>query len=206
MIRLLLDFDGVIVKNKKILQYQYQRSAKFVQKHLHVPITTADDLNRKYYPKYGHTVIMLKDHFKIPVTLEEYNDFVFTKHHIQRLDALIDKQTFEHGNDFAKHFISTDYHTSIFTNAHVNWVTTFAEIFDLPIQENNIIWPQSLDLLKPSPKAYDNVSNLFSEADRIVFVDDSQKNIEYPSSLSNWNTYHFKPSDTSQTILQKLKS
>lgn len=206
MIRLLLDFDGVVVKNKKIIQYQYQRSAKFVQKHLHVPITTADELNRKYFPKYGHTVIMLKDHFKIPVTLEEYNEFVFPKEQIYRLDSLVDKQTFEHGNDFAKHFKSTSYHTSIFTNAHVNWVTTFADIFDLPIGEHNIIWPQSLDLLKPLPKAYHNISDLFHEADRIVFVDDSKKNIEYPSALNNWETYHFKPDDNAHTLNQMLNT
>lgn len=206
MIKLLLDFDGVIIKNKKILQYQYQRSAKFVQKHLHVPITTADDINRKYYPKYGHTVIMLKDHFNIPVTLEEYNEFVFPKTQIYRLDSLVDKQTFEHGNDFIKHFKSMDYHTSIFTNAHINWVTTFADIFDLPIAEHNVIWPQSLELLKPMPKAYDNVSHQFKEADRIIFVDDSPKNIAYPSTLHNWDTYHFKQEDDSNTITQKLKS
>lgn len=204
MIRLLLDFDGVIIKNKKIIQYQYQRSAKFVQKHLHVPISTADNLNRTHFPKYGHTVIMLNEHFNIPVTLEEYNDFVFPKQQIYRLDSLIDKSTFEHGNDFAQHFKSTNYHTSVFTNAHINWVTTFADIFDLPITEHNVIWPTSLELLKPMPKAYDNVSNLFKEADRIVFVDDSKKNIEYPSRLSNWVTYHFKPDDTSQTLSQIL--
>lgn len=204
MIKLLLDFDGVIIKNKKIIRYQYQRSAKFVQKHLHVPISTADNLNRKYFPKYGHTVIMLNEHFQIPVTLEEYNDYVFPKQQIYRLDSLIDKKTFEHGNDFAKHFKSKDYQTSIFTNAHVNWVTTFADIFDLPIEEHNIIWPQSLDLLKPMPKAYDNVSDFFKEADRIIFVDDSEQNIEYPSRLQKWQTYHFKPKDTSNTLNQIL--
>lgn len=200
MIRLLLDFDGVVIKNNQIIQYQYQRSAKFVQKHLHVPISTADNLNRKYFPKYGHTVIMLNEHFKIPVTLEDYNEFVFPKKQIYRLDSLIDKQTFEYGNDFAQHFKSTNYQTYIFTNAHINWVTTFADIFDLPIGEHNVIWPKSLELLKPLPKSYDIISEEFKEADRIVFVDDSQKNIEYPSHKHNWQTYHFQPNDTAETL------
>lgn len=204
MIKLLLDFDGVIIRNQKILQYQYQRSAKFVQKHLHVPVTTADALNRKYYPKYGHTVTMLRQHFQKPISLEEYNEFVFPKNQIYRLDSLIDKKTFEYGNDFAAHFTSTDYDTSIFTNAHINWVMVFADLLDLPITDKDVIWPQSVELLKPFPAAYDKLSEQLKDATRIVFVDDSVKNTDYPNLLEKWEPYHYKSHDTSHTILEKM--
>lgn len=203
MAKLLLDFDGVILKNKNILKYQVSRSAKFVQKHTHLSLKKSHEINKVFYPKYGHTVIMLNELFHKHTTLEEYNEFVFDTLLISKLDYLIDEKTYNHGNAFTRMFECDN--TYVFSNAHLHWIEYFSESFDLNIQSKKIIWPQNINNLKPFARAYDTVHEKFGIHTNITFVDDSPKNLEYPKTLSNWNPILFEPEDDIETLDHKLK-
>jgi hypothetical protein len=102
--KLLLDFDGVVLRNKYLKQYQLDRSAKFIKEKTCIPTKICKNINKENYPKYGHTVTMLNNMFQLPVTLEEYNEFVFDKKQLQPLIKFIDKNTFEYTNSFNKLF------------------------------------------------------------------------------------------------------
>jgi hypothetical protein len=61
----------------------------------------------------------------------------------------------------------------------------FSELCELPIEEKNVIWPQSLDLLKPKMLAYDNIEHMFP-GETYMFVDDSEVNLQIPRQRSQW--------------------
>lgn len=192
----LLDFDGVMIRDKNLLQYQAKRSAKFVKTHTQLPLKAAEFVNTKYFPHHGHTVLMLNKIFSKSVSLEEYNDYVFDTSNIRRL--AITKEIMAHGKAFKPIF--DRYETSIFTNAHINWVNHFLDAFDL--SPKYVIWPQDLSYLKPHEKAYDYVDQCIHNS-RKVFVDDSKVNLVYPQSLK-WHTMHYTESDSPEFIKQRL--
>mgnify|MGYP006280770581 CR=1 FL=1 len=201
--KLLLDFDGVVLRNKHILSYQVAQSAKFVHRHVpYLSLSECTHLNRLYYPQYGHTVIMMNKMMNVPVTLEDYNDFVFHPKKLQKLEKLIDDDTCEYAESFLPLF--NEFDTGIFTNAHINWVEMFCKVFELPVDESNIYWPMELELLKPNPQAYTRVAFRI-KTNNITFVDDSAKNIEFPKYNLKWNTILYRDMDTPTSLIQKVK-
>jgi FMN phosphatase YigB (HAD superfamily) len=198
---LLLDFDGVVLRNPKIAEYQYRKSAAFLQKYTNLSYNRCLEINNKYYPQYGHTVIFINKIFTKKTTLEEYNDFVFNTNAIKKLDNLIDFDTYEHANKF-KDLISLN-NTYIFTNAHINWIEYFSYKLDLFIPYSKIIYPTDISMLKPFPQVYENLDQKIDN--NIVFVDDSIKNLEYPMRLPKWDVCLFKDASDVDLIHFKLK-
>ncbi len=194
---LLLDFDGVVLRNNKISEYQYRKSARFLQKFTSLTYERCLELNKKYYPQYGHTVILINQVFKNKTSLEEYNDFVFNKKTINKLEKLLDDDTYKHAKQFQMFFEKDD--TYIFTNAHINWIEFFTDRFEIPVAKDKIFYPKKLDMLKPFPKIYDHLDEKF---DDILFVDDSPKNLEYPSKLKKWKVCLFKESNDIDLLKQ----
>ena len=207
---LLLDYDGVVLRNTYLSQYQLNRSAKFVQKHSHLSYQTCKEINSKYYPKHGHTVTLINKMFNKNVTLEEYNDYVFSLRHLKKLNHLVDAQTYEHGNAFNKLFEfcqanNMQWHT--YTNAHINWVLNFSNLLDLPmISAKNIIWPLDISLLKPNKVSYDIIEKeLCDYGSSFTMVDDSLLNLTIPRERPNkWMPIHFKENHKVDDILCEL--
>lgn len=181
--KLLLDFDGVILRKREILRYQVHKSAQFVKHHTKLSYVQAYDINKKNYRKYGHTVLMLNDMFDTNITLQQYNEFVFNN-----LDFTIDDH---HAEPFRQ--IMREFDTYIFTNSNINWVMYFAKKLNLPIQEDKVFYPKTLDQLKPFSKSYDMIDHKLN--DHIIFVDDTLVNLEYPCLLENWDPVLFNNPD-----------
>ena len=203
--RLLLDFDGVVLRDKRMSMYQTQRSAKFVKLHTALPMKTADFVNKRFYPVHGHTVLMLRERFFKDVTLEEYNDFVFDKRALKRLP--VTKEMTERGRAFRPLFYDVDngFDTWIFTNAHWNWIEHFVDIFDLPIKADRVIWPKDLTRLKPNEKAYKLVETKIGKEVEKVFVDDSEVNLVYPRKLG-WKTVLWSEESTPELLLRVVSN
>lgn len=186
--KLLLDYDGVVLKSRSLSDYQLRKSAMFVEKHTKLPFDKCQKMNKKYYPRYGHTVTMLNCLFKKPVTLEQYNDYMFNKKDLHELSWLVFPHTKQHAQSFIDLFnvcdnCNIDWY--IFTNAHVDWVMHFARICELPIDEKKVIWPSTLDLLKPKAQSYDNIEKRFPD-ETLIFIDDSDVNLVIPQQRSQW--------------------
>lgn len=207
---LLLDYDGVVLRNKCLTNYQYRRSAKFVQKHTHMSTSVCEEMNRRYYPKYGHTVSMLNEMFGKAVSLEEYDEFLFAKERLVRLDSLVDNDTRRHAKSFQRVFdICRDNGMSwhIFTNAHINWVLFFSEIIGMnDITENKVIWPQSnMNLLKPSKEAYDRVEWILQSSYPYVFADDSKVNIDAIMERDGWLGTRVDANSSTEEIVNEIR-
>lgn len=206
---LLLDFDSVMVVNSRLKEYQLRRSAKFVQQHTNMHINSCEHLNRTYYPKFGHSVIMVNEMFNKNILLEEYDDFVFSKKQLSTLDKVFDDESkiytkqFQTVYDYCE---NNNIECFVFTNAHQNWITHFSDLSGLEIDKQKIIWPHTTDLLKPKKLAYTNVEKQFGENTEYLFVDDSAVNLNIPKTLDNWRTHLFHPNHDAFTVLEAVKS
>lgn len=205
-LKLLLDFDGVILKSPKATRYQLDRSAKFVRKTTQLPLDVCKRLNAENYPKYGHTVAMLNRGFKRPVTLDDYNAFVFDPERIERLKpSVFDKEVYLEGVKFRRLFRFCETNGidwRIFTNAHKDWVTTFGDLLDLPITQSKILWPRDLSCLKPNEGSYADVERRFGPEERFVFVDDTRDNL--PVGRDRWIPVHWDGSVTVTDLICEL--
>lgn len=203
--KLLLDFDGVVLRNKYLKQYQLDRSAKFIKEKTCMPIEICKNINKENYPKYGHTVTMLNKMFQLPVTLEEYNEFVFDKKQLQPLTKFIDKNTFEYTNSFNKLFDYCNKNNTewyIFTNAHITWVEVFADTCNLDICNKKIIYPTDLKLLKPKLDSYKAIENKFSHDSHFIFIDDHFDNLPY--YRKRWSALHYQRDNNVDHIINYI--
>jgi phosphoglycolate phosphatase-like HAD superfamily hydrolase len=206
---LLLDFDGVMLVNKQLTQYQLRRSARFVQKHSNMPLTQCIYINKEMYPLYGHTVMMINALYNKKVTLEEYDDFVFSKQQLRHLYKLVDKTSFHHMNNFndvLKHCQEKDIDWYIFTNAHKNWIQYFTYLCDIEVPEQKIIWPSNVELLKPKVAAYDRVELKFQKDTTYTFFDDSSVNLIIPKERYHWKPHLFTMGMTSRDVIKEIES
>lgn len=203
--KLLLDFDGVILKNKRLMQYQCDWSARYLHKHTGMPVQVAKDFNRHYYPRYGHTVTMMRNMLRKNVTLEDYNSYLYGDN-IRWLRRFVDDNTYEHGNSFNRVFEACEelnIEIIVFTNVHIRWVLYFSGLMDLPIKRSNVVWPSHTDLLKPSKNSYDLLEAVFPNDTKFVFFDDSFKNIEN-AKRPRWTPILFDINNTAGDVVKLL--
>ena len=206
---LLLDFDSVVLVNQHLKQYQLKRSAKFLKHHTQLRFEQCEYINKKLYPMFGHTTIMMNKMFDKKVTLEEYDDFVFSPKQLKTLNSAFDPDSRAYTNRFNNvyaHCEKTGIDCYIFTNAHKNWVTHFSRLSGLDIDENKIFWPTTTDTLKPKKLAYDTVENKFDKKQHYLFVDDSEVNLAVPRTLPNWTTFLFEGHHDASTVIETMKT
>jgi hypothetical protein len=206
--RLLLDFDGVLLRNKNIDKYQHVQSALFVRRVTGLSLEKCQKFNQKYFPIYGHTVSMLNNMLGANVTIQEYDDFVFDTKKMRQLNNLVTSDTKEHMLNFdyvIKYCKDYNVPYNVFSNANVKWIDHFCHVIGSKINEEEVIWPNGdLTNLKPKEKAYDNIENKFDE-NRFLFVDDAHVNLDIPEKRERWIPVHFnREEDTALRVLNKL--
>lgn len=202
---LLVDFDGVVLRNHKCMRYQCDQSAKFVQKVTGMSLKASEALNLQCYPRYGHTVTMLNKLFNNITTLEEYNDFVFDPITMSSmLGSELDMQTRHHFTSFVPLIdkcANADINTAIFTNASLSWVEFCTSKISPPFMKNvQVVYPRHTVEMKPNRQAYDNIEILFPNKEEFWFVDDSKANLVEPSQRENWIPFYYTPNTTIQDM------
>ena len=204
---LLLDFDGVMLRNPKFTRYQTYHSACYVQRVTGMSLQTSETLNKLCYPRFGHTVTMINELFNKKKTLTDYNDFVFDKEKMRCLEKEVDVKTRSHFASFlklAKKCNDGGIETAIFSNADARWIECCVSIAgdarDARTLMSDIITPATIDQLKPQKIAYDIVERRFPSHDEFWFVDDCKQNLVEPSSRDNWIPYHYTDSSSMEDM------
>lgn len=171
---LLLDFDGVIFRNKAALKAVEKKSTEFTRKFAAFRHEKSFD-----YRPYGHTVRMINALKGVgpDITLQDYNYFVFDREVLScvkdsiRDDDMLRARMWEH-------LISRNEHGAhIFSNAPDVWVRCVLSFLDLEesFEGKWILCPKTLDHLKPNEEAYKNALDKVGTKD-LLFVDDSEVN------------------------------
>lgn len=195
---LLLDMDGVILKNHPVHQHVIQRCQAYVQ--LFTKTKTPEKLNKYLYETTGHTVIGLQK-LGYPATVQTFNNFVYnsldpnvfrTKKY-ENTEKLIElKETCKDRN--------VDFY--IFSSAPKSYVEEVLTHMDTSLKNIETLSEITNALLKPDPWCYKAVE-AYIRADKITFVDDKLVNILPVINSPRWTNYLFVD-DLGETVYNNL--
>lgn len=210
---ILLDFDGVIFRNKAFSRLVEKKSIEFVQKYWNVPPSQSNFLNKILYRKYGHTAngIAKTTNNNLENIIMDYNDYVFRKDvPYYQLEGLLNKDDYIRFNTLSKYMQKNmdGSKYGLFTNAPLEWCEKVSLMlgYDLSyIIDYNRVFTSDEGLLKPNMDAYNNVMHVTSSEDKVHFIDDNIINIKPVLTIDNWEGYHVN-SDDPEKIIDVLKS
>lgn len=195
---ILLDFDGVVLKNHPSHRYVAKQCEAFVQKYIkskdaHVIHT----VNKGLYQSSGHTVLGLRK-MGYDVSFDEFNDYVYSKvkycrvfdylyrYHTQDCQELMEfceryKRITKYGplHDALGIYIAS--------NAPDEWCFNILENMGIDMSIIQRDGFSSYGYVKPQSEFYDIVRNRI-DADKYIFVDDSISNLLPIANDDQWTS------------------
>ena len=184
---LILDVDGVVIRDPLLMAHMQHNVTEFVRKKLpqsKQPHKAAHVL----YKKYGHTALGLG------VSVKEFEDEVFDHSLISHLHTVLDSDTFQRDLVYLRP-LCKEYDVRLFSNSPLIWTLPIASEFRAPVKIH-----KNHQFVKPDPRAYD----MFPKTIPKYFVDDSLLNLRTADGLPLWKCIHF--SDTVGTEFLTVQS
>lgn len=181
---LLLDIDGVIVRDKLLMAHVSDNCVKYVQSKL-PECRDPRKLNQVLYLTHGHTARGLTHSFGIKTS--DFNDFVYDKSLMEHLGSVLSTHEFQDDAKEIRDFSKKGWKVTLFTNAPAQWGTSVAraigdDVF-LKCPGNDV----NKSSLKPDASAFTD----FPKTQTHIYVDDSLKNLGTARWLPNWHPIHF---------------
>ncbi len=181
---LLLDIDGVLLRDKKLLDHVKHNCARYVKAKL-PECREPERVNRLLYGTCGHTARGLQTLFGVDTA--DFNKFVYDVPLRSRLWEVLSSTEFQEEAAEIHKFTENGWNVTLFTNSPIEWAGQVAHA----ISDNlNVVCPGSNigeSPLKPEASAYKNFPKHFVH----VFVDDSLANLSTTRWLSNWKPIYF---------------
>lgn len=180
---LLLDIDGVILRDKNLLDHVKRNCARYVKAKL-PECREPDRVNRLLYNTCGHTARGL--HTLFGVDTSDFNKFVYDVPLRTQLWEVLSSTDFQQEAKQIHDFTKNGWNVTLFTNSPIEWAGEVAHA----IGGVNVACPGA-DLtdvpLKPEAAAYREFKNYHLN----VFVDDSLANLSTARWLPNWIPVYF---------------
>ena len=210
---LLLDVDGVILSQPRVLHKLGHKAVQFV--HQHVPgkrnILQAAEINTMLYTTFGHTHRGVREIYgKKALPVSAFNDFVYDKDLISYLTMHANDDILQvRGEQIRKlveHAMECGVPCYIFSNAPDVWCNTLLDILDMStwiphqhrLTSSHPVFQD--DLLKPDATLYKNVATFIEQshhdAMQLIFVDDSLTNLVPVIHSVGWKPVLLKSNDT----------
>ena len=180
---LLLDIDGVLVRDKPLLDHVKNNCVEYVRAKL-PHCKDPHETNRLLYLAYGHTARGLHSTFKIDA--RDFNQKVYDKNLMSHLADVLATEEFQQEALEIHELTQEGWDVTLFTNAPWEW----AHKVGLAIGDTVGIRCSGDPLespLKPEVEAYMFATTKPS----VVFVDDSLKNLGTVRDLKDWKCVHF---------------
>lgn len=194
MPKVLLDFDGVLFKNRKVHEIIQRKSIGFVARKMHITPQKAAKINEHHYRTFGHTIMNLPHGTLVDYNREVFNtiDWDFVKNCITDDDRYVMETFFELKCQFPA---TTHY---LFSNATLDYcekVTNaigynLMELVDCNVFTSDIITEKiQNDFVKPLPYTYSYVEDIIASTQQLHFLDDNPLNIAPLKYNSRWNPH-----------------
>jgi hypothetical protein len=178
---LLLDVDGVLVRDRLLLSHVRDNAVQYVRSK--VPQSkNPQRLNAYLLKTYGHTAIGLQKTFGIDAS--DFDAKVYDRKLIDHLWSVLSGTDFQQDaeiiHDIAKR---GQWKVRLFSNSPLEWTLPVA----LAISDH--VGIHDHEYMKPKGLAYKD----FSPLEMYMFVDDQVKNLRPVKDLPNWRPVHFQP-------------
>lgn len=181
---LLLDIDGVVVRDKLLMAHVKQNCVEYVRAKL--PKCKDPDLTNKHlYLAHGHTARGLQMVFNVDTS--DFNKKVYDKSVLEHLADVISSSDFQEEAKQIHEITQNGWNVTLFTNSPIEWANPVA----LAISDELYIKCAGPDASKTYLKPDSNFYNDFSKVQTHLFVDDSLKNLGTARWMPNWHSIYF---------------
>lgn len=182
---LILDIDGVIIRDKNLLDHVKNNCVNYVK----LKLPGARDpvkVNHLLMKDFGHTGIGLRKSFN--VNADDFNEHVYTPELIHHLHEVIKSSDFNETASIINEIAERRWQVQLFTNAPEIWAKPIADAMSDEISYTcaKITHP------KPNSVAYTG----FSTVKTHVFIDDRVENLKAAKNFPNWYPVHFTDDPT----------
>ena len=181
---LLLDIDGVLVRNPLLLQHVKSNCVEYVRAKLPEykdPVET----NRHLYLAHGHTALGLQKSFKIDTS--DFHEKVYDKRLMDHLAEVIYGTDFQMDAEIIHGLTREGWDVTLFTNSPSQWATPVARAIGDNIKVKCAGPDARRSYLKPEALFYKG----FPTSQTHIYVDDSLKNLGTARFMQNWVPVHF---------------
>ena len=188
----LVDFDGVIIRNKRVQDRVVKGINGYVSQALYInsPKVT-ERINSYLYSTYGHTMIGLDKvaGHDLAGSLQDFNKFVYDNIDISQEDFISIKPEVTQWKEFIAKLRLSNIPVYIFSNAPRNWCLNFIDQSDVAgfIMDN---LPQDAAYLKPELKIFETLHSWFQNHE-VYFIDDKIHNMKHTVQKDNWTNIVF---------------
>jgi FMN phosphatase YigB (HAD superfamily) len=188
----LVDFDGVIIRNKRVHEHIVDRVNNYVGNVLKIESPESTKRVNKYlYQTYGHTLIGLEKVVgpEISGSLADFNKFVYENVHLDRDDFYAIKKELMDWQRFVTKMELANIPIYIFSNAPQEWCLNFIDKHSVTgfIMES---LPKETIYLKPELKVFEVVNAWFHNSE-VFFIDDKVHNMKHTIKKQNWTNIVF---------------
>jgi FMN phosphatase YigB (HAD superfamily) len=195
----LVDFDGVVLKNKVADAKVAKRAGIYTWNRLNnlrphnglIGPKQGDDICFNLYKGYGHTLLGLKD-IGIDSNMKDYNKVVY-----DTIDYSLVRESnnsFDEVRELINYCHECQYDIFMFSNAPYRWIeNTLADDKDILLSMEDVRKVIGIDedddkFLKPQKHIYDVIDAYFNR-ENIVFVDDNIGNIRPVMDKLTWTNF-----------------
>ena len=171
---LILDVDGVLVRDRLLMEHVKSNVVKYVRAKL-PDAPRPDKVNQVLYMKYGHTASGLKNSFGFDVS--DFNEKVYDKSLIDHLWSVLSSKTFQEDAEVIHEITKNGWDVTLFSNSPLVWTLPVRSAISDKVK-------LSLDgqFYKPDIRAYMS----FDDKKTHLFVDDKEMNLRSVKYIKNW--------------------
>lgn len=211
---LLLDFDGVVLRNQKVKKYVEHCCTKLLSHKVNIPYKTARQVNQQLYPVYGHTSFIINRDYNVPCSMEQFNDTIYNEYiNYKYIEKLLSFEDVAYAKQFERLVSTWNPDTVfIFSNATDVWCANILLMVGLGglIPGTNMLCSNLLKALKPSYNAYAEAESqarlLIPTLSSFVFVDDHANNLLPVKDFAHWHTFHYTADNTPESLHKYLET
>lgn len=190
---LLLDVDGVLVRDRLLFTHVKHNAARYVETKL-PDCKHPASVNATLYLAHGHTARGLKNAFGIDAS--DYNEFVYDKSLLAHLSEVLEKDEFVRDAEIVHDLTQKGWEVTLFSNAPYEWVRPVS----LAINDTIKIRCPGPDITKAHLKPDVNFYKEFDTCKGYYYVDDSLKNLGTVRNWPNWRPILFSETEKDQRL------
>ena len=181
---LLLDIDGVIVRDRLLMEHVNDNCVRYVAAKL-PNCKDARETNRVLYLGHGHTARGLAKAFQVDTS--DFNEKVYDKRLMEHLTEVIYGTEFHQEAKEIHELSERGWKVTLFTNSPVEWAVPIGRAISDNVHVDCIGHDASKSFMKPEVGRYTQFASHMTH----IYVDDSLKNLGTARWLPNWHSVYF---------------
>ena len=184
---ILLDVDGVLIRNPAIQKYVTHRSVEFVRKyHPNQSYDTVKNLNTICYTKLGHSSFLVRNSKQ---TVVDYNEYVFDEDTLRFVRNNVTERDVERLHNVMRLVDYRRIDTGLCTNSPQVYCEELFSSLEYDIRQFDHLITSDSGFIKPMSAFFDAADVQTNEYSTIHFIDDSVLNTKAVRRRPRWNAH-----------------